>query len=102
MSVDEHWNRFKGNVGETSERQGGVHMSFSEHIDTILNWTELVIFFVSRELDSYMFTQIVILIWLANAVFVIATTQYSFFMHIPWATLRIAYKWGFIMYNSLK
>ena len=33
---DEHCNCFKGNVGETSERQG-----FSEHIDTILNWQEL-------------------------------------------------------------
>ena len=35
---DEHWNRFKGNIGETSERQGGTDMSFSECIDTILNW----------------------------------------------------------------
>ena len=25
---DEHWNRFKGNVGETSERRGGAHMGF--------------------------------------------------------------------------
>ena len=32
---------FKGNVGETSERQCGAHMGFSERIDTILNWTEL-------------------------------------------------------------
>ena len=31
---DEHWNRFKGNVGETSERRGGAHMGFSERIDT--------------------------------------------------------------------
>ena len=31
---DEHWNRFKGNVGETSERWGGVHMGFSECLDT--------------------------------------------------------------------
>ena len=22
---DEHWNRFKGNVGETSQRRGGAH-----------------------------------------------------------------------------
>ena len=22
---DEHWNRFKGNIGETSERRGGAH-----------------------------------------------------------------------------
>ena len=27
---DEHWNRFKGNVEETSERCGGAHMGFSE------------------------------------------------------------------------
>ena len=101
-SIDEHWNRFKGNVGETSERRGGAPKGFSERIDTILNWTKLVIFFVSRELDSYILTQIVILIWLANAVSVVAITQCSFFMHIPWATLRVAYKWGFIMYNSLK
>ena len=37
---DEHWNRFKGNVGETSERRGGAHMGFSERIDIILNWTK--------------------------------------------------------------
>ena len=37
---DEHWNHFRGNVGETSERQGGVHMGFSEPTDTTLNWTE--------------------------------------------------------------
>ena len=34
---DEHWNRFKGNVEETSERLGGAHIGFSERIDTILN-----------------------------------------------------------------
>ena len=34
---DEHWNRFKGNAGETSERRGGARMGFSERIDTILN-----------------------------------------------------------------
>ena len=32
---DEHWNCFKGNVGEPSERRGGTHMGFSERIDTI-------------------------------------------------------------------
>ena len=37
----EHWNRFKGTVGETSERRGRAHMDFSERIDTILNWTKL-------------------------------------------------------------
>ena len=35
--LDEHWNRFKGKVGETSERQGGAHMGFSKRIDTTLN-----------------------------------------------------------------
>ena len=34
---DEHWDRFKGNAGETVERWGGAHMGFSECIDTILN-----------------------------------------------------------------
>ena len=28
------------NLVETSERQGGAHMGFSECIDTILNWTK--------------------------------------------------------------
>ena len=32
---DEHWNCFKGNIRETSERQGGAHMGFSKCIDTI-------------------------------------------------------------------
>ena len=39
---DEHWNRFNGNVGETSERRTGGNMGFSERIDTILNWTALL------------------------------------------------------------
>ena len=34
---DENWNSFKGDIGETSERLGGMHMGFSERIDTILN-----------------------------------------------------------------
>ena len=38
---DKHWNHFKGNVGETSDRWGGAHVGFSKHIDTILNWSEL-------------------------------------------------------------
>ena len=38
---DEHWNRFKGNVWETSERRGGAHMGFSEHAQTSLNRIEL-------------------------------------------------------------
>ena len=33
---DEHWNCFKGDVGQASERRGGAHMGFSEHIDAIL------------------------------------------------------------------
>ena len=41
----EHWNSFKGtgqgNIGETPERRGGAHVSFSKHIYTTLNWTEL-------------------------------------------------------------
>ena len=38
---DEHWNCFKGNVGETSERRDGMHIGFSECRDTSLNQTEL-------------------------------------------------------------
>ena len=34
---EEHRNRFKDNVGDTSERQGEAHMGFSERIDTTLN-----------------------------------------------------------------
>ena len=34
---DEHWDCFKGNVGESFERRGGAHMCFSERINTILN-----------------------------------------------------------------
>ena len=37
MQSDEHWNCFKVNFGETSERQNGARMGFSEGIDTILN-----------------------------------------------------------------
>ena len=36
-SSDQPWNCLKGNVGETSERWGGTHMGFSDHIYTILN-----------------------------------------------------------------
>ena len=38
---DEHWNSFKGNVGEIL-RQGGAHMDFSKRTDTILNQTQLL------------------------------------------------------------
>ena len=31
---NKHWNCFKGDVGETSVRQGGAHMAF------FLKWTE--------------------------------------------------------------
>ena len=39
---DQHrncWSGTVGNTGKTSERWGGVHMGFPEHVDTI--WTEL-------------------------------------------------------------
>ena len=38
---DEHWNCFKGNFGETSVRQSGAHLGFSELKDTSLSWTEV-------------------------------------------------------------
>ena len=38
---NQHWNCFKGNIGDTPERRCGAHMGFPERIDTILNWTEL-------------------------------------------------------------
>ena len=38
---DKHWNRFKDNAGETSERLGRAHTGFSERTDTILKRTEL-------------------------------------------------------------
>ena len=34
---EENWNRFKGDIGVTSEKWGGVYMGFTERIDTILN-----------------------------------------------------------------
>ena len=37
---DKHWNCFIGDIVETSERLGRVHMGISEHTHTILNWTE--------------------------------------------------------------
>ena len=43
---DEHWNGFKGDDGETSERRGGAHMGFTERTDTILNRTELFCLFL--------------------------------------------------------
>ena len=36
---DEHWNRFKGDVGETSKRLSGAHMDFAKA--WIPSWTEL-------------------------------------------------------------
>ena len=35
-----YWNCFKGDVEETSQRQGGAHVGFFERIATILNWTD--------------------------------------------------------------
>ena len=37
VQSDKHWNHFKGNIGETSERWDRVHMGFAERTDTILN-----------------------------------------------------------------
>jgi len=34
---DKPWNCFKGDVEETSERQGGAHMGLSKRLYTILN-----------------------------------------------------------------
>ena len=34
---DEHWNCFKGNVGETSDRRVGAHLGFFDHTETSLN-----------------------------------------------------------------
>ena len=44
---DEHWSHlkiFKGNTGKTSERgldHSDIIMGFSQHIHTIMNWTEV-------------------------------------------------------------
>ena len=46
---DQHWNCFKGNIGEIPQRRGGALMGLPERIDTILNWTELDL----AELNSY-------------------------------------------------
>ena len=43
QSNGEHRNCFKGDVGETSERQDGAHMGFTERIDNILDRTELLV-----------------------------------------------------------
>ena len=43
---------FKGNVREASERRGWAHTGFSEHTDTILNWTELRKGFENNEGDT--------------------------------------------------
>ena len=48
LSSIKHWNCFKCNIGETSEKQGGAHMGFSEHTDTIFNWTRF--FFLNHPL----------------------------------------------------
>ena len=38
---DHHWNWFRDYTGETSQWWDWVHMDFPEHVNTILNWTEL-------------------------------------------------------------
>ena len=35
--LDEHWNCFKDNIEETSERRVETHTGLSEYIDTTLN-----------------------------------------------------------------
>ena len=37
LQLDEHWNCFNGNIGDSSERRGGARTGFSARIDTILN-----------------------------------------------------------------
>ena len=34
---DEHWNRFKGNIGETVLRDRIPHVDFPERVDTVIN-----------------------------------------------------------------
>ena len=38
--LDQHWNYFRGNTEESSERQGGAHMDLPGRVNTILNWNE--------------------------------------------------------------
>ena len=45
---DEHWNCFKGNVGETYEIRGDAHMGFSERIDYHLKLNSLDLYLVPR------------------------------------------------------
>ena len=40
-TIIDQMNIATANVEETSERQSGVHLYFSEHIDTTLKWIEL-------------------------------------------------------------
>jgi len=47
---DKHWNRFKSNFGEKSERRGGAHNNGLFRADKYhleLNWTELTWYFSS-------------------------------------------------------
>ena len=37
FNLDQHWNCFKGNIGDTPERRGGAHMGLAERIDTFLD-----------------------------------------------------------------
>ena len=64
QSSVEHWNCFKSNIGETSERRGGAHMGFSNRVDAILNWTELeLILHINRILNVVLVAEILIRIW---------------------------------------
>ena len=40
---DEHWNRFKGIIWETSERRGGAHVGFSEPLRYHLESLEVLV-----------------------------------------------------------
>ena len=43
MSVRQTLEVFQSNVGGNfRERRGGAHVGFSQRIDTILNWTEII------------------------------------------------------------
>ena len=52
---DQRWNCFKSNIREMSERPSGIHVGGSECLDSILNWTELML------LWNFLFDMIIII-----------------------------------------
>ena len=80
LSSIKHWNCFKGNIGETSEKQGGAHMGFSEHTDTIFNWTRF--FFKSPPGNQ------------ATTAFSPWTLLTPAYHHISWCSLLAARHWS--------